>query len=90
MFELVQLQHRVQTIWLAHSQYHVLPPMTISARRIKIILVRVSQDVVIGPTKSCVLSRCAESVWPIKYRLYTRFLSKHDVNVNVIGTISDQ
>ena len=34
-----------------------------------------------GPTKSSVLDRSSNSLGPIKYRMNTTFLSKHDVNV---------
>ena len=91
IFEVGQLRHWVETIVLAHSQRHVLPPMTVSARRFEIILLWASQDVVKGPTKSSLLARCANSLGPIKYLLNRRFLYKHDVNVkrywlNIIPT----
>ena len=81
ILELGQLLHRVETIVLTHSQHHVLPPMTVSARGLETILVLASQDVVNGPTKFRVLAHCANSLGPIKYRINIRFLSKHDVNV---------
>ena len=65
----------------AHSQCHVLPPMTVSARRLETVLVWASQDVVNGPTISLVLARCANSLGPIKYRINTRFLSIHDIKL---------
>ena len=68
IFELCQLRHRVETIGLAHSLYHVLTPMT-------------GQDIRSGPTKSQMLTNCANSLVPIKYRIKTRFLSIHDVNL---------
>ena len=68
-----QLRHRVETIWLAHSLYRILPPMTASARQFETILVWASQAIVNGPTKSRVLARCANSLGHIKYRINTHF-----------------
>ena len=76
-----QLRQRVETTGLAHSQYHVLPPMAAFGRGFGTILVWASQDVVNGSIKSRVLTHCANSLGPIKYRLNIWFLSKHDVNV---------
>ena len=58
ILELGQLRHRVETIGLAHSQYRVLPPMTVSVQRLETILVWALQNVVNGPTKSRTLARC--------------------------------
>ena len=66
---------------LAHSQYHVLPPMTVFARRFETILGWASQDVVNGPTKSRVLARCVNSLALLNIVLNKRLLSKHDINV---------
>ena len=46
IFELGELRHRAERIGSAHSQYPVLPPMTLFDRRLETILVRASQDVV--------------------------------------------
>ena len=79
ILELGQLRHRVETIGLAHSQYHVLPPMAVFARGFGTILVWAPQDVVNGPIKSRTLARCANSLGTIKYRRNKCFLSIHDV-----------
>ena len=63
IFELGQLRHRVERIGLAHSQYQVLPPMTVFARHLETILVMAWQDVVNGPTKSRVLGPLCKFPW---------------------------
>ena len=77
IFELGPLQHRVETIGLAHSQYHLLPPMTVFPRRFETILV-------LGLTRRREWANkipCAGFLGPIKYHINTRFLCKHNVNV---------
>ena len=57
IFELGQLRHRLETIGLAHSQYHVFfCNILLFARRFETILGWASQDVVNGQTKSGLLA----------------------------------
>ena len=52
IFELGQLRHRVEPIGLAHSQFQVLPKMTVFAPCLETNMVWVSQDAVNEYTKS--------------------------------------